>query len=71
MIFGKNTENKNESEDFLKKASKCNPKGLKELLKQIEAEIAKCKGKDHDLQIAKTIITSRLASMRDSGKIAL
>jgi len=71
MKFRKNTENNIESEEFLKKASKCNPKGLKELLKQIEAEIAKCKGKDHDLIIAKTIITSRLASMRDSGKIPL
>ncbi len=71
MKFRKNTENKVESEDFLKKASKCKPKGLKELLKQIEAEIAKCKGKNEDLIIAKTIITSRLASMRDSGKIPL
>ncbi len=71
MKFRKNTENKNESEDYLKKASKCSPKGLKELLKQIEAEIAVCKGKNHDLLIAKTIITSRLASMRDSGKIPL
>lgn len=71
MKFGKNTDNKDESEDFLKKASKCKPKGLKELLKQIEAEIAKCKGKNSDLLIAKTIITSRLASMRDSGKMPL
>ena len=71
MKFRKNTENRIESEDFLKKASKCSPKGLKELLRQIETEIAMCKGKNHDLLIAKTIITSRLASMRDSGKIPL
>ena len=71
MKLRKNTENKTESEDFLKKASRCSPKGLKKLLKQIEAEIAGCKEKDHDLLIAKTIITSRLASMRDSGKIPL
>ena len=71
MKFRKNTENKVEPEDFLKKASKSNPKVLKELLKQIEAEIAAGKGKNHDLLIAKTIITSRLASMRDSGKIPL
>ena len=71
MKFRKNTENNIEPEDFLKKASKCSPKGLKELLKQIETEIAKYKGKNEDLRIAKTIITSRLASMRDSGKIPL
>lgn len=71
MKFRKNTEKKVESEDFLKKASKCKPKGLKELLKQIETEIAKCKGNNYDLVMAKTIITSRLASMRDSGKIPL
>jgi hypothetical protein len=71
MKFRKNTEKELKSEELLKKAGKCNAKGLKELLKQIEAEIARCKGKDYDLLIAKTIITSRLASMRDSGKIAL
>lgn len=71
MIFRKNTENKETSEELLKKASRSSPKGLKELLKQIEAELTKCKGENYDLQIAKTIITSRLASMRDSGKIPL
>ena len=71
MKFRRKTENKTESEDYLKKASKCSPKGLKGLLKQIEAEIKRCKEEDHDLLIAKTIITSRLASMRDSGKIPL
>ena len=71
MKLRKNKENKIESEDFLKEASKCSPNGLKELLKRIEAEIAICQGKDGDLIIAKTIITSRLASMRDSGKIPL
>ena len=71
MIFRRNRENKIESEELLKKAGKCSSKGLKELLNQIEAEIAKCKGKNFDLIIAKTIITSRLASMRDSGKIPL
>ena len=71
MKFRKNTGNKIESKELLKKAGKCNSKGLKELLKQIEAEITKCKGRNYDLIIAKTIITSRLASMRDSGKIPL
>lgn len=70
MIFGKK-ENKIESREFLKKAGKCSPKRLKELLKQIEEELAKSKGEDYDLQMAKTIITSRLTSLRDSGKIPL
>ncbi len=69
MIFGKK-ENKIESREFLKKAGKCSPKRLKELLKQIEEELVN-NGGDNDLQIAKTIITSRLTSMRDSGKIPL
>lgn len=71
MKFRKNTEKELKSEELLKKASKCKPKGLKELLKQIETEISKCKENNYDLMIAKTIITSRLASMRDSGKISL
>lgn len=69
MIFRRNKENKPNSEELLKKAGRCNPKGLKKLLKQIEDELAK--GDNYDLQIAKTIITSRLTSMRDSGKIPL
>jgi hypothetical protein len=69
MIFRKNKENKVESKELLKKASRSSPNALKELLKQIEAELAK--GENYDLQMAKTIITSRLTSMRDSGKIPL
>ncbi|MGZ7043332.1 MAG: hypothetical protein ACXVHS_00530 [Methanobacterium sp.] len=69
MLFGKNKEKTIESKELLKKASRSSPKRLKELLKQIEAELVK--GDNYDLQIAKTIITSRLTSMRDSGKIPL
>lgn len=69
MIFRKNKENKVESKELLKKASRSSPNVLKELLKQIEAELAK--GENYDLRMAKTIITSRLTSMRDSGKIPL
>ena len=71
MIFKRKTDTKTESKEYLKKAGKCSPKGLKKLLKQIEAEIKRTEDADHDLLIAKTIITSRLASMRDSGKIPL
>ncbi|MGZ7159245.1 MAG: hypothetical protein ACXVHR_02115, partial [Methanobacterium sp.] len=61
MLFGKNKEKTIESKELLKKASRSSPKRLKELLKQIEAELVK--GDNYDLQIAKTIITSRLTSM--------
>lgn len=71
MIFRKNTENKINSKELLNLAGKCSPKRLKELLKQIEAELARGNEKDDDLLIAKTIITSRLTSMRDTGKIPL
>lgn len=70
MIFKRKRDTKTESKEYLKKAGKCSPKGLKKLLKQIEAEL-RGNENDHDLLIAKTIITSRLASMRDSGKIPL
>jgi len=69
MIFRKNKENKVEPKELLEKAGRSSPNGLKELLKQIEAELAK--GDNYDLKMAKTIITSRLTSMRDSGKIPL
>ncbi len=71
MIFKRKTENKTESKEYLKMAGKCSPKKLKELLKRIEAELARGNGEDNDLLTAKTIVTSRLTSMRDSGKIPL
>ncbi len=71
MIFGKKTEKKISSKELLKMAGKCSPKGLKDLLKQIDAELARDNGEDYDLRIAKTIITSRLTNMRDTGKIPL
>jgi len=71
MIFKKETKSKINSKELLKMAGKCSPKGLKELLRQIDVELAKSNGEDYDLRIAKTIITSRLTSMRDMGKIPL
>lgn len=71
MIFKKNKKSKINSKEFLKMAGKCSPQGLKDLLKQIEAELARSNDADDDLQIAKTIITSRLTNMRDTGKIPL
>jgi len=71
MIFGKKSEKKISSKELLKMAGKCSPKGLKELLKKIDAELDRSNGEDYDLRIAKTIITSRLTNMRDTGKIPL
>jgi len=71
MIFGNDKDKKSNHKELLKKAGKCSPNGLKELLKQIDTEISKSSGKNYDLQIAKTIITSRLTSLRDSGKMPL
>jgi hypothetical protein len=71
MIFGNNKDKNSNYKELLKKAGRCSPNGLKDLLKQIDTEISKCNGSNYDLQIAKTIITSRLTSMRDSGKIPL
>jgi len=71
MIFGNNKDKSSNYKELLKKAGRCSPNGLKDLLKQIDTEISKGNGSNYDLQIAKTIITSRLTSMRDSGKIPL
>ena len=63
----------NESEIFLKRASKCKSDDLKDLLKQVEVAIKKSKETnkdiliaktDKDLLMAKTIITTKLASKR-------
>ena len=71
MIFGNNKNKNSNNKELLKKAGKCSPNGLKDLLKQIETELSNSNGNNYDLQIAKTIITSRLTSLRDSGKIPL
>lgn len=55
----------NESEIFLKKASRCKPEELKDLLKQVETSIEKSEEKDKNLLMAKTIITARLTSGRN------
>ena len=54
----------NESERLLKKANKCKPKELRNLLRQVEAAIEKSDEKDKDLILAKLIITTKLTSLR-------
>lgn len=52
---------------ILKEVNKCKPDELKELLKRIETEIEKSEVKNDDYLMAKTIITSRLASKRSKN----
>jgi hypothetical protein len=70
MKFRKSSENKQQenqklSKDLLKKASNCKTEELENLLKLIESTIIKSKDTDNDLLMAKTMVTSRLASTRD------
>ena len=55
---------KNESEMLLKKANKCKPTELRNLLRQVEAAIQKSDENDKDLILAKLIITTKLTSLR-------
>ena len=66
MKFKKSIENKLTSEEILDQASKCKSGELIELLNQIQLKLEQNNNKynDRDLLRAKTITTSRLASMR-------
>lgn len=64
MKFRKPPENKENTEELLKEVSKCKPDELENLLEQIETKIKKSESNNRDLLSAKTMITSRLASMR-------
>ena len=63
MKFRKASETEIKSKDLLKEVSRCKPEELEDLLKQIENKIEQS-GKEGDLLMAKTMITSRMASMR-------
>jgi hypothetical protein len=52
------------SEDILNQVNKCKPTELKSLLDKIQTIIEQSEGKDMNLLMAKTMITSRLASMK-------
>ena len=64
MKFWKSTETQRNTEEILNQASKCQPEELEKLLNQIQTQQEKSKYKDLDILRAKTIITSRLASLR-------
>ncbi len=63
MKFRKSGEAEITSKEILKEVTRCKPEELENLLKQIETKIGKSVDKDFDLLMAKTMITSRLASM--------
>ena len=64
MKFWKSNKNQRNTKELLKEVNNSKPEEL-ELLQQIQLEIDQSKEKNKDLLIAKTIITSRLTSMRN------
>ena len=64
MRFWKSTETQRNTEELLKGVNNSKPEELEILLIQIQNKIDKSKEKDKDLQSAKTMITSRLASRK-------
>ena len=67
MNFRKSKEKEKTSEEILKQVNNCKPDELESLLNQIQVKLEKSTDKDWDLQMAKTMITSRLASMRSKN----
>ena len=64
MKFRNSRKSNINTKKILNQVSKCKNEELENLLKQIEIIIQKSKEDDIDLLMAKTIITSRLASIR-------
>jgi hypothetical protein len=64
MKFWKSNKTQRNTKELLKEVNNSKPEELELLLQQIQLEIDQTKEKNKDLLIAKTIITSRLASMR-------
>ncbi len=67
MRFRKASEIEIKSKDLLKEVSKCKPEELEGLLRQIETKIEQSESREGDLLMAKTMITSRMASMRNKN----
>ncbi len=64
MNFRTSTEKDITSAEILNQVNKCKPADLESLLSKIQTQIEKSAEKDNNLLMAKTMITSRLASMR-------
>ena len=68
MKFWKSTETQRNTEEILKEVNNTKPEELENLLlKKIEEEINKSEDKNADLLTVKTIITSRLASIKNKN----
>jgi hypothetical protein len=68
MKFWKSTETQRNTEEILKEVNNSKkPEELENLLQKIEEKINKSEDKNADLLTAKTIITSRLASIRNKN----
>ena len=64
MKSKKQIEN-NINTEILKQASKCKADELEVLLEQVEVKLEMSQSRNSDLLMAKTIITSRLASQKN------
>ena len=67
MNFRKSKEKEKTSEGILKQVNNCKHDELESLLNQIQAKLEKSNDKEEDLLMAKTMITSRLASKRSKN----
>jgi hypothetical protein len=67
MKFRKASETEIKLKDLLKEVSRCKPEKLEGLLRQIETKIEQSERKEGDLLMAKTMITSRMASMKNKN----
>ncbi len=64
MKFWKSNKTQMNTEELLKEVNNSKPEELENLLHKVEEEINKSEDKNADLLTAKTIITSRLASIK-------
>jgi hypothetical protein len=67
MKFWKSTKTQRNTEELLKEVNNSKPEELENLLQKIEKKINQSEDKNADLLTAKTIITSRLASIRNKN----
>ena len=67
MKFWKSTETQRNTEEILKEVNNSKPEELENILQKIEKEINISEDKNADLLTAKTIITSKLASIRNKN----
>ena len=67
MKFWKSTETQRNTEEILKEVNNSKPEEMENLLQKIEEEINKSEDKNTYLLTAKTIIRSRLASIRNKN----